>query len=121
MPGRCRDLVPHPNQPRPTAAEATDEDNEEARAFYLHAHPPGYGGKAPSGSSLSWVFLLVASTISPTKGGGEKAERGVAAQDTELCTQPALPQPRDVIRHPGQGGLLVMTRGNPHPRRGPGS
>ena len=25
MPGRCRDLVQHPKQPRPTAAEATDE------------------------------------------------------------------------------------------------
>ena len=42
--GRCRDLIQHPNQPRPAAAEATDEDDEEARAFYHHTHPPGYGG-----------------------------------------------------------------------------
>ena len=40
---RCRNLVQHPNQPRPTAAEATDED-DEARAFYHHTHPPGYRG-----------------------------------------------------------------------------
>ena len=32
------------NQPRPMAAEATDEDDEEAHAFYHHTHPPGYGG-----------------------------------------------------------------------------
>ena len=44
MLGRCRDLVQHPNQPRPMAAEATDEDDEEAHAFYHHTHPPGYGG-----------------------------------------------------------------------------
>ena len=44
MLGRCRDLVQHPNQPRPTAAEATDEDGEEARAFYYHTHPPVYWG-----------------------------------------------------------------------------
>ena len=41
---RCRDLFQHPNQPRPMAAEATDEDDEEARAFCHHTHPPGYGG-----------------------------------------------------------------------------
>jgi len=41
---RCRDLVKHPSQPRPMATEATDEDDEEARAFYRHTHPPGYGG-----------------------------------------------------------------------------
>ena len=40
--GRCRDLVQHPNQARPTAAEATDEDDEEARAFYHPPHPPVY-------------------------------------------------------------------------------
>ena len=38
-----RDLVLHPNQPRPTAAEAADEDEEEARAYYHQTHPPGYG------------------------------------------------------------------------------
>ena len=26
------------------AAEATDEDGEEAHAFFHHTHPPGYGG-----------------------------------------------------------------------------
>ena len=41
---RCRDLVQHPNQPRPTAAKATDEDYVEAHAFYHHTHHPGYGG-----------------------------------------------------------------------------
>ena len=44
MPDRCRDLVQHPNQPRPTAAEATDGDGEEAHATYHHTHSPGYGG-----------------------------------------------------------------------------
>ena len=44
MLGRCRDLVPHPNQPRPMATEAIDEDDEEAPTFYHHTHPPGYGG-----------------------------------------------------------------------------
>ena len=42
--GRCRDRVKHPNQPRPTAAEATVEDDEETHAFYHHPYPPGYGG-----------------------------------------------------------------------------
>ena len=41
---RCRDLVQHPNQPRSIATDATDEDDEEAHAFYHHTHPPGYGG-----------------------------------------------------------------------------
>ena len=41
---RRRNLLPHPNQPRPTAALATDEDGEEARAFYHYTHPPDYGG-----------------------------------------------------------------------------
>ena len=41
---RCRDLVQHPNHPRPTAAEETNEANEGTRAFYHHTHPPGYGG-----------------------------------------------------------------------------
>ena len=40
----CRDLVQHPNQPRPMAAEATDEDDEEAHAFYPPTYPPCYGG-----------------------------------------------------------------------------
>ena len=42
MPDRCRDHVQHPNQPRPTAAEAAVENDEEAHAFYHHTHPPGY-------------------------------------------------------------------------------
>ena len=50
----------------------------------------------------------------------KEAERGVVALDTGLCPQPALP-PRDVIRHPGHGELMALTRGTPHPRRGPGS
>ena len=33
-------LKMHPNQPHPIAAEATDEDDEEARAFYHPTHPP---------------------------------------------------------------------------------
>ena len=39
---RCRDFVQHPNQPRSTAAEAADEDNEEAHAFNHHTYlqPP---------------------------------------------------------------------------------
>ena len=41
---RCQDLVLTPNQPRPTAAEPTDEDDEEAHALYRHTHPPGYRG-----------------------------------------------------------------------------
>ena len=60
---RCRDLVQHLNQPRLMAAEATDEDDEEAQDSYHHTHPP-------RGSSLSWVFLLVASAI-PPQGGGQ--------------------------------------------------
>ena len=43
MPDRLRGLVERPNQPRPTAVEATDEDDEDARAFYHHTYPPGYG------------------------------------------------------------------------------
>ena len=37
MPDCFRDLIQHPNNPRPTA---TDEDDEEAHAIYwlLHAH-----------------------------------------------------------------------------------
>ena len=42
----CSDLVQHPNQPLPMAAEATDEDDEETHALH-HTHPPGYGGCAP--------------------------------------------------------------------------
>ena len=47
MHDRCRDLVQHPNQPRPMATEATDEDDEEARAFYHHTHPPWLWGVGP--------------------------------------------------------------------------
>ena len=45
------------------AAKAADEDDEVAHAFYRHPHPPGFGGYNLRGSFLSWVFLLVASTI----------------------------------------------------------
>ena len=41
---RSRDLVQHPNQPRPTAADVTDADDEGAWAFYHHNHPPGRAG-----------------------------------------------------------------------------
>ena len=41
---RYRDLVQRPNQPRPTAAEATDENDEEENVLYHYTHPPGYGG-----------------------------------------------------------------------------
>ena len=44
MPDRCWGLVQHPNQPRPMAAEATDEDDEEAHAFYHHTRPSGHEG-----------------------------------------------------------------------------
>eukprot|EP00614_Pseudopedinella_elastica_P024742 CAMPEP_0172645378 /NCGR_PEP_ID=MMETSP1068-20121228/239702_1 /TAXON_ID=35684 /ORGANISM="Pseudopedinella elastica, Strain CCMP716" /LENGTH=174 /DNA_ID=CAMNT_0013459615 /DNA_START=173 /DNA_END=697 /DNA_ORIENTATION=+ len=44
MLNRYRDLVQHPNQRRPMAAEATDENDEEAHAFYHHTHSPGNGG-----------------------------------------------------------------------------
>ena len=39
MLGRCLDLVHYPNQPRPTAAEAADEDDEGTRAFYHRTYP----------------------------------------------------------------------------------
>ena len=42
---RCQDLVQQPNQPHPTEALGTDEDDEEARAFYHHNHRPGFGGR----------------------------------------------------------------------------
>ena len=41
---RCRDLVQHPNEPRPMAAEATDEDDEEAHAFTTTPTPLAMGG-----------------------------------------------------------------------------
>ena len=41
---RCRDLVQHPNQPRSMVSEATDEDDEEAHAFYHHTRPSGHEG-----------------------------------------------------------------------------
>ena len=44
MHDRCRDLVQHPNQPRLMATDEDDEGDEEARGFYHHTHPPGYGG-----------------------------------------------------------------------------
>ena len=44
MLSRCRDLVQHSSQPRLKATEATDEDDEEAHAFYQYTYPPGYGG-----------------------------------------------------------------------------
>ena len=64
--------------------EATDEDAEEAHAFYHHTHPPGFGGVDPSprGSSLSWGLLLVASSIPPTGGreGGKRELLGSGEQ-----------------------------------------
>ena len=51
------DLVQDPNHPRPMAAEATDEDYEEAHAFYYHPHPPGYRGRPLEGAlclGFSW-------------------------------------------------------------------
>ena len=56
MPDRFRDLVQHPNQSRPTAAEATDKDDEETHAFYHHTHPLGYRGQTPRGRTLPWVY-----------------------------------------------------------------
>ena len=60
---RCRDLFQHPNQPRPTAAEATEEDEEEARAFYHHPHPPGYGVRplegAPCLEFSCWLLVPI--------------------------------------------------------------
>ena len=50
---RRRDLDRHPNQPRPTATEATDEDDGEAHASYHHTQPPGNGEQASRGSSLT--------------------------------------------------------------------
>ena len=44
MHDRCRDLIQHPYQPCPMAAEAADQDDEEAHAFYHHTHPPNIGG-----------------------------------------------------------------------------
>ena len=38
---RTRDLVQHPNQPRPT--HVTDEDDAEAYAYFHHIRPPGKG------------------------------------------------------------------------------
>ena len=57
------------------AAEAADEDDEKAHTFYHHTNPLGYWGYAPRGSSLSWVFLLVASTIPPPSGVKKKQQR----------------------------------------------
>ena len=51
MPGRCRDPVQPPNQPHPTAAEATDEVIEEAHAFYHHTQPLAMGGRPVVGAS----------------------------------------------------------------------
>ena len=71
------DLFQHPNKPRPMATEATDENGEEALAFYHHT--------APRGSSLSLVFLLVASTIPPPWGGeGQKTAKPVSQTRTHL-------------------------------------
>ena len=47
MPDRCLDLVRYPNQPRPTAAEATDEDGDESQTFIHHSQPP----------SLAWFLI----------------------------------------------------------------
>ena len=50
MPDRCRDLVQHPNQPRPAAAEATGEDNEDSHTSCHRTRPPGYGGRPLGGA-----------------------------------------------------------------------
>ena len=46
-----------PNQPRPMAAEVTDEDDEEAHAFYHHTRASSYeGGWAPRGGASCLEF-----------------------------------------------------------------
>ena len=47
MPAPCRDPLRQLNQPRSMAVEATDEDGEEACAFYHHTHPPDCGAVGP--------------------------------------------------------------------------
>ena len=64
MLGRCRDLVQHPNQPRPTAADSIEADDEEARAYYYHNHPPGREGQAPREGSLVWFLCNLPIRIS---------------------------------------------------------
>ena len=44
MLNRFRDHVHYPNQPRPTAAEATNKDDEEAHAFTTTPTPLALGG-----------------------------------------------------------------------------
>ena len=46
-PGRCRDLVWHPNQTRPAATEETDADGEGAPAFFHQNPPPWLWGVDP--------------------------------------------------------------------------
>ena len=41
---RCRDLIQHTNQPRPTAAGAIGADDEEACTFHHRNHPSGRAG-----------------------------------------------------------------------------
>ena len=36
------------------ATEATDEDDEEAHAFYHHTHPSGYEGRPLEGALSLW-------------------------------------------------------------------
>ena len=70
MPGRCWGLVQHHNQPRPTAAEAIDEDDEEEYAFYHHTHPPGYGGGPLEGASCLGFSSSCQYHSPPTGWGG---------------------------------------------------
>ena len=58
MPDRCRGLIQHPNQPRPKvkAAEATDKDNKEARAFYQNTQSPLAMGGRPLEGALCLGF-----------------------------------------------------------------
>ena len=56
----------------PNNFAATDEDDEKAHAFYRHTYPPCYGGQASRGSSMSWGFMLVASTIFTHREGAKK-------------------------------------------------
>ena len=69
MPVRCRDLVQHPNQPRPTAAEAADGDGEEARTFYYH--PLAMRGRPLKGGPCLGVPSKIESKMR-TKGHKKK-------------------------------------------------
>ena len=61
--GRCRDLFQHPNQPRTTAAEVADGDDEEAHASYYNTHPPGYGDRSLGGAPCFLLFCFCCSQL----------------------------------------------------------